>query len=100
MVLHHGQKNHVSFADELSAPRLRHQIDALGCAACEDDLVRTRRADILCDALPRAFISFGRTSTQCVKSAMNIRIVVFVEISQRLDDGARLLRTRSAIKVD
>jgi hypothetical protein len=31
---------------------------------------------------------------------MNIRVVVLIKIPQRFDDSARLLRSRSAVKVD
>src|SRR5215813_1666016 len=41
VMLHYSQKNHILFANEFFAPRLRHQIDALRCAAGEDDLVGT-----------------------------------------------------------
>ena len=85
---------------KFSAPRLRHQIDALCRAAREDDFVRTCRADVLRDAPPRVFVRVGRAPAQRVQSAMNIRVVVFVKIPQRLNDSARFLRGRSAIKVD
>ena len=45
-------------------------------------------------------ISVGRAPAQCVKAAMNICVVVLVKISNRIDNRARFLRTRSAIKVD
>src|SRR5262245_2475409 len=99
-MLHHRQKNHIPFTDKFFAPRLRHQVNALGSTTREDEFVRTRRADVLCDSLPSVFVSVGRAPAQCVQSTMNIRIVVFVEISQRLDDSARFLRTGSTIKVN
>src|SRR5262245_58700747 len=98
-MLHHGQQDHVSFANEFSTPRLCHEVDALGRAAREDDLVRTCRADVLRDASPRAFIRVGGAPAQRVESAMHIRVVVLIKIPQRLDHWAPLLRTRSAIKV-
>src|SRR5262245_42243470 len=98
-MLHHGQKNHVPFAKEFFAPRLRHEIDALCRATREDDFVRTRRTNVLRNALPSVFISFGGTAAQRMQSTMNIRIVMLVEIPQCLDDGPRLLRTRSTIKI-
>src|SRR3982751_4551096 len=99
-MLHHCQKNHVTFAEQFFAPRLRHQIDALGRATREDDFVRTGRADVLRHALARVFIRVSRAPAQRMQSPMNIRIVVFVIITQRLNDSTRLLRSRSAIKID
>src|SRR2546423_8006039 len=60
MMFHDGQKNYVAFANEFPAPCLRHKINALSRAAREDDFVRASRADVIRDALPRVFVSFGR----------------------------------------
>ena len=99
-MLHHSQKNHVSFTDKFFAPGLRHKIDALGRPAREDDFLSTRRADVLRDALPRLFVSFRRARTQRVQAAMHIGIVVLVKITKRVDHCARFLRSRSAIKIN
>src|SRR2546423_2560690 len=60
VMFHDGQKNYVAFTNEYSAPCLCHKINALSRAAREDDFVRASRADVICDALPRVFVSFGR----------------------------------------
>src|SRR5690349_24408369 len=99
-MLHHSEKNHVSFANEFSAPGLSHQINALCSATREDDFIGACRADVLRDAFSRSFVSFGRTPAQCVQSAVNICVVALVKISNRFDDWTLLLRSRRAIKID
>src|SRR5262249_15356624 len=71
-----------------------------GRAAREANFVRTCRADVIRHALPRSLISLGCTSAQRVQSAMHIRVVALIKIPERVDNGTRLLRTRSAIKVN
>ena len=53
VMLHLGEQNHVACAEKFLAPRLRHEVDALGRPAGEDDFVRARRAEIVGDALSR-----------------------------------------------
>jgi hypothetical protein len=91
VMLHHGQKNHVSVANKFSSPRLRHEIDAFGRSAGKNDLVRIRCADVFGHTPPRIFVSFRRTRTQSVQTAMDIGVVVLVEILNRLDHRSRLL---------
>src|SRR5215212_5205584 len=57
MVLHLGEQNDIALVDELPAPRLRHEIDALSGSAREDDLFGTRRANIIRHPLACAFVS-------------------------------------------
>src|ERR1041385_2673212 len=99
-MFHHSQKNDISFTDEFSTPRLRHQIDALCRAAREDDFVCASSADVLRDALPRVFVRFSRAPTQSVQAAMDICVIVFVEILDRFDYRPRLLRGRCTIKIN
>src|ERR1051325_2954659 len=91
MMLHDRQKNYVTFANELFTPGLRHQVDTFGGAAREDDILRSCRTDVLSDAQPRVFVSVRRTPAQCVQSAMNICVIVFVKISHGVDNSTRLL---------
>ena len=88
VMLHFGEQDHVARAKKFSAPRLRDEIDALGRAAGEDDLVGARRADVVRDALPRVFVSFRRARAQLVQAAMHIGVVVLVVIPQRIEHRA------------
>src|SRR5438094_3380355 len=99
-MLHHGEKNHVSFAYKLLAPSLSDEIDALSRSTRENDFLGACGADVLRDALPAVFVSFGRARAQRVQPTMDICVVVLVKLPKRLDDGARFLRSRRAIEVD
>ena len=57
VVLHFGEQDHVARAQELSAPRLRDKVDALGRPAREDDFLRQRRAEIAGDLRARGLVS-------------------------------------------
>ena len=100
MVLHFRQENHVSSANKFPAPCLRHQIDALGRPACENDFVRARRADVLCNTPPRVLVSLCRAGAQIVQAAMHIGVVVLVIVPKRIDHRPRFLRRGRVIKID
>src|SRR6266568_7512497 len=99
-MLHYREEDHISFANKFSAPRLRDKVDAFGGSTREDDFVSACSADVFCDTPARFFISFRRARAQRVQSAMHIRIFVFVIPPKRVDDGARFLGGRSAIKIN
>ena len=100
VVLHLGEQDDVAGAEKFSAPRLRHEIDALRRPAREDDLVRARRAEVVAPRLPRALVRLGRARTQLVQAAMHVGVVVLVVVAQRLDHRARLLRRGRVVEID
>jgi len=79
---------------------LRDQIDALGRAPGEHDLVRARRADKIGHALPGFFVMLGRTHAQRMQATMHVGVFVLVIISDDVEHGTRLLRAGSAIEVN
>ena len=99
-MLHFRQQDDVTCAQKFSAPRLRDQINALGRAARENNLLGGGRAEIGGDALPRCFVSLRRPRAQLVQTAMHIGIVVFIVIPERFDYHPRLLRGRRAVEVN
>src|SRR5437868_1642507 len=99
-MLHSRQENHVSLANEFSAPRLGHEIDAFSGATREDNFVSARSADVICHALSRVFVGFRRARAQCVQSAMDISVFMLIKIPKRLDHSTRFLRGRSAIEIN
>ena len=100
MVLHLGQENDVAFTQRVSAPGLRHQIDALGCPASEDDLVRAGRAQVFGHALPRMFVGGRRARTQFMQAAMHIGVVMLIVMAKRIDDRTRLLGRGGVIEIN
>ena len=47
VMLHFGEKNHVSGAKKFSAPSLRNEVDAFSRPPGEHDFVRARRVEIV-----------------------------------------------------
>ena len=54
VVLHLGEQDHVAGPEEFSAPGVRDEVDALGGAAGEDDLVRRWRRRCIAATRARA----------------------------------------------
>src|SRR3979409_921515 len=98
-MFHFGKENGVARANKFSTPRLRYEIDALGRAACEDDLIRAGGADIVGHIFSRVLVGFGRTRAQFVETAMHVRVFMFVVMPERIEHGDGLLRSGGAIKV-
>ena len=99
-MFHLREQNHIARAQKFSAPGLRNQVDAFRCPAGENDFVRAGGADVFRHALARFFVSFGRARTQLVQAAMDIRVVVFVIMPQRIGHRPRLLRRGRIIEID
>src|SRR5437588_4286163 len=100
MVLHFGKQNFVSGVKKLSAPSLRNEIDAFGCAAGEYDLIRGRSADKIGHPLPGFFVMLGGACAQRMQSAMHIGVFVLVIISNNVEHSARLLGAGGVVEVD
>jgi len=90
----------VAFAHVLLAVGLGDQVDAFGGAAHEDDFFGLRCPDELGDLLARAFVGIGRASGEFVRGAVDVRVLVLVEVREPLDHRARLLRRRRVIEPD
>ena len=90
----------VALADVLIAPRLRDQIDRLGRTAHEQDLFRRRRADETLHGFACMFISIRGAARERMGCAMDVRVLVLVEIRQPVDHRARLLRGRRVVEPD
>jgi hypothetical protein len=82
----------VALAHVLPAPALGHEVDGLGGAAHEDHLFDFGRVDELANALPCAFVRIGRTRSKLMRRAMNVRVLVRVEVRDAIDDRLRLVR--------
>ena len=90
----------VALADVLQAPALRHQVDRLGRAADEDDLLGRRRVDEARDLLARALVGVGRARREFVRGAVDVGVLVRVEVRQPVDHRLRLLRGRRVVEPD
>ncbi len=100
VMLHLGEQDHIARLDELAAPRLRHEVDALRGAACEHNLVRVLGIDELRHPRARRLEGVGRTVAQLVDAAVDVRIVPLVIAHQRLNHRPRLLRRGGVVQVN
>src|SRR5262249_2609389 len=78
VMFHLREQNLVPALDILGAPRLRDEIDALGRAAGEDDLVRAGGVDELRPARARRLAGRGGAIAQLMNAAMHVRVIVLV----------------------
>ena len=81
-------------------PALRDQIDGLGRAAHEHDLLRRRSVQEARAFFARCLVGVGRARGESVRGAVNVRVLVLVEVREAIDDGARLLRGGRVVEPD
>ena len=74
VMLEPGDDDLVVLADVLAAPALRDEVDRLGCAADEDDLVRGRRVEKAADLFAGVLVGVGGAGGQLVRAAMDVRV--------------------------
>ena len=74
-MLEPGDDDLVVLADVLAAPALRDEVDGLGCAADEHDLVRGRRAKKAAHLFARVLVGVGGARGQLVRAAMDVRVL-------------------------
>ena len=80
--------------------RGRDQIDRLGRALGEDDLIDRTGMDQLSDTAARGFIGLGRLVCEAVQATMDVGIGGFHHPAHGLDDRPRLLRGGRAVQID
>ena len=84
----------VAFLQESPAPALRDKIDAFGRPADEDDLVFASRIDKFRDLAAGCFKTLCRPLAKVVHTAMNIRVLMLIDLGNRIDHLLRLLGAR------
>ncbi len=80
MMLECTADDFVAFAYFRFTPCVSHKIDGFRAVAREDYFAFGRGVDKFCGCFAGVFISLRGLFGKSVKSAMNIRVVVFVEI--------------------
>ena len=91
VVLEDGDDDLVAGQQMLCAPGLRDEIDGLGGAADEDDLLGLRRVDETPNRVAGLLIGVGGAGGQLVGGAVDIGVLVGVEVGDSVDDRLRLL---------
>ncbi len=84
----------------LTPPRVRHQVDRLGGAADEHDVLRARRTDEVGDGVARLLVGVGGPGRQFVCGAVDVGVLVRVELHQPVDHHLRLLRGGGVVEPD
>ena len=90
----------VARADVRAAPALRDQVDGLGRAAHEDDLVCRRRVEERAHLVARSLVGVGRARGERVRGAMDVGVLVRVEVREAVDHRLRLLRRGGVVEPD
>ncbi len=90
----------VARADVAAAPALGDEVDALGRAAHEDDLSGDGALRNAAHLVARAFVGVGRARRQRVGGAVDVRVLVLVEVREAIDHALRLLRGRGVVEPD
>ena len=98
VVLEPGDDNLVVFADVPAAPALRHQVDAFRRASHEHDLLGRRCVQEAADLLARGLVRVGRARGEGVSRAVDVRVLVLVEVGDPIDHALRLLRRRGVVE--
>ncbi len=76
------------------------QVDRLGGAAGEDDLLDLAGADEAAGAVAGAFVGVGRPLRQGVHPAVHVGVVVFVVAGHRVEHRPRLLGGGRVVEVE
>ena len=95
-----GDDDLVAGQQMLAAPGVGHQVDRFGGAAHEDDLFVLRRADESPNRVAGLFVGIGRPGRQLVRGAVDVGVLVGVEVRQPVDHHLRLLGGRGVVEPD
>jgi len=91
VVLEMAEHDLVARLERGAAPAVRDQIDRLGGAAHEDDLLAPAGVQEGAHLVACRLVGIGRSRRQGVGGAMDVAVLVLVEVGQALDDLTRLL---------
>ena len=100
MVLHGGHDNFIARAEKLPPIALRHEIDRLGGAANENNLLQPAGVDEAPEFFPRLFVERGRQLAQIMHATVNIGVLLGVITVQRVDDRMGFLAGGAVIEID
>ena len=98
-MLHHGDNHLIALTQEGLRKRGSDEIEALGGAACENDLGRGTRIEKLPHAFARRLVQRGGFLRQRVDAAVHIGVAGGVELFHRREHGARLLRRGGIVQI-
>ncbi len=100
VMLHLGDQDQIARFQVGPTPRLRDEVDRLGCVADEDDFALIGSADKGGECLAGVLVEAGGLFRQLIDTAMNVRVGFAVEGRDRVNDGLRLLRAGGTVEED
>ncbi|SLE02389.1 Uncharacterised protein [Mycobacteroides abscessus subsp. massiliense] len=95
-----GDDDLVAVPQVLAAPGIGHQIDGLGGAAHEDDVLVGFGAQELAGRPACVLVRVGGACRQLMCGAVDVRVLVLVEVHQPVDHGLGLLRGGGVVEPD
>ena len=99
-MLHFREQNHVAGFQVFRAPGTGDEVDALGGAARENDFLGAAGVDEFGGARPGGFVTGRGAIAQFMDAAMDVGIVVFVIMHQRVNHRARFLRRGGVVEIN
>ena len=99
MVFERGQDDPVAFADIGHSPARSDEIDRLGRAAHEDNLVLATRTHEIGGAPARGLVAQRHLCAATIDPAMDRRIIAAQRAVHRIDHGLRLLRRSRRVEI-
>ena len=98
MMLERRQDNLVALLQADGGENAGDEIDSLGRAADEDNVAGGPGSDESLDLAAGALIGFCRPGGEGVGTAVNVRVVAFIEPRDRVDHRLRFLRRRRVVE--
>ena len=99
VVLELGHEHDVTRPEVVEAPGVGDEVDRLRRAAGEDHLARGGRIDELARRLACALVRLGRPLREQIDAAVHVRVRGLVEVADRVQHLARLLRAGRRVEI-
>ena len=100
MVFERGDQHFVAWTNARPAESLGDQVDSLSGAADKDDLARLGGAEKPLQLDACRFVIPRRPLAEQMNGAMDVGTFLDVEVIQRVQDGARLLRSGGVVEIN
>ena len=100
VMLHLGEHDLIARLDQGAEETLSHQVERLGAAMRQDDLLALAGVHIGPRRIARRLIGVRRRAGEIVHPAMNIRVARLHEAGHRVDHALRLLRRSGVVEID
>jgi len=100
VVLHLGQHDLVARPDERREEALGDEVESLGAAMGEDDLLAAAGVHIGLRGVAGGLKGVGRRAREVVHAAMDVGVAALHEAGHRVDDSLRLLRRGGVVEID